>query len=148
MKLIEAITQEHADMLASFAGAAFEEAGTDPIPPGGPIMLWLIDSPEGIIGSCGIYGINWQARRCRGMIYIVPEQRGNGLAVMAHKLLESKVFDELNLRRLEGVVRSDNASMIALMESVGCTKEGELMDVSYEMGRYRSYILYRFMKES
>jgi RimJ/RimL family protein N-acetyltransferase len=147
MRLIEATTQDELSLLKRFTTDGYNESGTDPIPPDGPVMVWLIDTPEGVIGSVGVYGVNWPSRRCRGMIYIVPEYRGNGLASMAHRLLEKKVFEDLNLRRLEGVVRSDNASMTALMESVGCIKEGELKDVSYEAGKYRSYLLYRFMRE-
>ena len=147
MRLIEANTQDQLDALSVFNAQARDESGTDPVPPNGPMGAWLIDSPDGLIGSVGIYGVNWTARRCRGMIYISPTHRGNGLAALAHKLLEAKVFDEFNLRRLEGVIRDDNAQMIALMESVGAVREGELKDVSYEDGRYRTYLMYRFMRE-
>ena len=147
MKLIEASTQEDVALLASYARQAIEESGGDPIVPNGPSAFWLIEGPDDFVGSAGVYGIDWQARRCRGMLYITPENRGNGLSIMAHKLLEEQVFNRMNLRKLEGVVRSDNAPMIALMESVGCEKEGELKDVSYEAGRYRSYILYRLMRK-
>jgi RimJ/RimL family protein N-acetyltransferase len=102
---------------------------------------------EDLIGYCELDGIIWPQRVGWAAIGLGdPAQRGKGYGVEAMRLLLRFGFDELNLRRIQLTVFSDNESAIRLYEKLGFQREGIFREFLQRDGQLYDMLLYGLLR--
>jgi ribosomal-protein-serine acetyltransferase len=79
-----------------------------------------------IIGGCGISEISEINKRANLGYWVRSDRTGQGIAVVAAKLLAKWGFDALGLRRIEILVAAENARSLRVAEKAGAKREGVL----------------------
>jgi UDP-4-amino-4,6-dideoxy-N-acetyl-beta-L-altrosamine N-acetyltransferase len=94
------------------------------------------------IGHCGLYYIDWIARKAEFSIYIGDmDYRGKGIGSDALKTLIKYGFEELNLNKIWCEVYSNNKA-INIYRKIGFVDEGILRQNAVKNGKYvDSYVL-------
>lgn len=97
------------------------------------IHLVITDAPTGRM--VGAIGLNLHLDREAGEVgyWVVPGDRGQGIAPAAVALLARWAFEDLQLARLELIIHVDNALSQTVAAKAGFSREGVL----------RSYLLHR-----
>jgi len=76
------------------------------------------------LGSVILHGFRWWASQAEIGYWVLPEERGKGLAARAATLLAQWAIEELGLSRVEASVPVDNEASRKSIERAGFTREG------------------------
>lgn len=98
-------------------------------------------------GSIGFLYIDWDARKTEIGYWLGDEYLGMGLATKAAKAFINHSFEELDLRKVEINVASENGPSRAIPERLGFTKEGSIRNYEKVNGDYHDRILYGLLKD-
>lgn len=92
------------------------------------------------IGAVNLFDIE---QRCGEVSYwILPEHRGDGRATDSMSLLLDYAFDTLDLHRVCAQTLASNRASIALLETLGFVREGELRDHDFVRGEREDIYYY------
>lgn len=97
-------------------------------------------------GSIGFLYIDWDARKTEIGYWLGDEFLGKGIATKAVKVFINHSFEELNLRKVEINVASENLNSRAIPERLGFTKEGSIRNYEKVNGYYHDRIIYGLLK--
>lgn len=103
-----------------------------------PLVIEILtDERWEAIGNCGLFDIDWRARRAEFGILIGAKQHWDkGYGTEALGLLVRHGFGTLNLNRIMLRVFADNARAIRAYEKAGFVQEGCLRQGHYHLGAY------------
>jgi RimJ/RimL family protein N-acetyltransferase len=101
------------------------------------------NQPLGIISFFNMNSLN---RSAELGIIIDPDERKNGYAVEALKLLISYLFKFRNLNKVYAETADYNSSSIRLLESVGFKLDGRLRNHHYFNDEYHDKLIYSFLR--
>ncbi|MFF2091807.1 GNAT family N-acetyltransferase [Paenibacillus sp. NPDC058174] len=100
-----------------------------------------------IAGSIGFIYMDWSARKTEIGYWLGDEYLGKGLVTKATTLFINHSFKELDLRKVEINVASENLKSRAIPERLGFTAEGTIRNYEYLNGEYHDRIIYGLLKE-
>lgn len=90
-----------------------------------------------LVGSCGLFNIEWMNRSCELGIMIGDKSVWNkGYGAERTRLLLQHGFDTLNLNRVYLRVYSSNPRAIRTYEKSGIVLEGTMRQAVYRQGKY------------
>lgn len=100
-----------------------------------------------IAGSIGLLNIDWESKRTEIGYWLGSKFEGIGLMSKACKVLITHAFSELDLRKIEIGVATNNMKSRAIPERLGFTVEGIIR--SYEMlhDQYLDRVIYGLIKD-
>lgn len=102
---------------------------------------------EQYIGQIDLFRIDWKNRAAEmGIVIGVKELLGIGFGSEAIKLLQSFVFNRMNLNRLQLEVHDYNDRAIRCYAKCGFKEEGRLRQKHFMNGRYTDTILMSILK--
>lgn len=99
-----------------------------------------------LAGYLGLDAILWNHGVCWLEMAIAPAEQGRGFGGEALRLALNFAFGELNLRRVQLTVFSDNARAIALYEGVGFRREGTFREFLHRDGVLTDMLLYGVLR--
>jgi RimJ/RimL family protein N-acetyltransferase len=99
------------------------------------------------VGVVELPTVNRSAGHATLGYWIVPDQQGNGYASEATRLLVDYAFDQLRLHRVQATVFAFNEPSIAVLETLGFTREGTRRDYAFVDGQYRDEHLYALLAD-
>lgn len=102
---------------------------------------------EQLIGSCGVYNINWTNSTCLVGISISEKWHGKGLGTDAMQTLISFIFDYIAINKIKLQVFSFNEGAIRSYEKCGFTKEGTLRNEIFRFGKFHDIIVFGLLRE-
>jgi RimJ/RimL family protein N-acetyltransferase len=103
---------------------------------------------EAYIGQIDLFKIDWKNRYARlGIVIGCAENRGQGYGSEAIRLIQSFVFERLNLNKLELDVHDYNRPAIRCYQKCGFKEEGRLRQTFYINGHYTDMIVMGILKE-
>ncbi|MGO9622792.1 MAG: GNAT family N-acetyltransferase [Desulfobaccales bacterium] len=109
-------------------------------------MVWAIDYNNNHIGNVGLYKIDFLHRRAEAWGYIGDKSlRGRGLGKEAFSLLLHYGFNSLDLNKIYLHVGRENQVAIAMYQSLGFVKEGDLAQEYFIRGSFRDVIRMRLL---
>lgn len=100
-----------------------------------------------LAGSIGFLYIDWGARKTEIGYWLGDEYLGKGLATQAAKVFINHSFKELDLRKVEINVASENVTSRAIPERLGFTKEGSIRNYEKVNSDYHDRIIYGLLKD-
>jgi RimJ/RimL family protein N-acetyltransferase len=116
----------------------------------GTALAGVVVAPDDgrLLGSAGIHEID-RERTGRAQIgyWVVPAERGAGVATRAVRLLSAWAFEALGLARLEITVEPINAASVAVAERAGFTREGLLRSYMPAGGMRRDMLMYSLLPD-
>lgn len=95
-----------------------------------------------IVGSIGLFHLNWSSRCGEIGYWLAPPARGRGIMHRSVGALVSHAIVTLELRRIEIRCVVENAVSRAVAEGLGFTFEGTLNDAYLLHGAFRNIALY------
>jgi RimJ/RimL family protein N-acetyltransferase len=100
------------------------------------------------VGTCGLYLIQWLARRAQFNILIgEPSAWDKGYGSEAARLILAYAFDVLNLNSVQLGVNADNARAVRSYEKVGFVREGVRRQFVYRNGRYYDSVMMSVLRD-
>jgi RimJ/RimL family protein N-acetyltransferase len=100
------------------------------------------------VGTCGLYLIQWMARRAQFNILIgEPSAWDKGYGTEAARLILAYAFDVLNLNSVQLGVNADNARAVRSYEKVGFVHEGVRRQFVYRNGRYYDMVMMSALRD-
>jgi RimJ/RimL family protein N-acetyltransferase len=100
------------------------------------------------VGTCGLYLIQWMARRAQFNILIgEPTAWDKGYGTEAAHLILGYAFDVLNLNSVQLGVNADNARAVRSYEKVGFVHEGVRRQFVYRNGRYYDSVMMSVLRD-
>jgi RimJ/RimL family protein N-acetyltransferase len=100
------------------------------------------------VGTCGLYLIQWVARRSQFNILIgEPDAWNRGFGTEALCLLVAYGFDRLNLESISLGVNAENKGAIRSYEKAGFTHEGRRRKFVYRNGKYYDSLMMSILRE-
>ena len=103
--------------------------------------------PVGMISLIDIDMVHLRAEPARFLIGEPDAVRGVPAAIESMKLLYQLAFDELKLRRIHGMVASDNVLMVKWQKFLGMQEEGRLRDHYFLGGRFQDAVLLGLLED-
>lgn len=100
-----------------------------------------------IAGSIGFLYIDWSAKKTEIGYWLGDRFTGKGLATKAVKQFIDHSFNELDLRKVEINVASNNLKSRAIPERLDFTQEGIIRNYEYLNGEYHDRVIYGLLKE-
>jgi diamine N-acetyltransferase len=95
----------------------------------------------GLIGNCGLFGINWVVRSAEAGLFIGDKSCWNqGFGTEVMRLLLQYGFGILNLNRIFLRVDEANRGGIRAYEKAGFVHEGRLRQGTFQNGEYRDML--------
>ena len=79
-------------------------------------------------------------------LVILKEHRGKGYGKAAMSILFEYAFNERRLHKFEGYCLDDNIASLKMMESLGCTLEGNSRECVFMNGKYHNRLLYSLLE--
>ncbi|MEB2301493.1 GNAT family N-acetyltransferase [Lysinibacillus xylanilyticus] len=104
-------------------------------------------SSNELIGSCGVYGINWKNSTCFVGISIGEQWHGKGLGTDAMNTLIHFIFNYISINKIKLQVFSFNKGAIRSYEKCGFTKEGSLRNELFRFGQFHDVLLFGLLRE-
>lgn len=86
--------------------------------------ICLVDSPEKLIGACGVNDLEREHRRCEIGYWLLPRFWSHGYAAEAVSAIVQHVFHSMGLHRIGADVDVGNGASEALLQRVGFMREG------------------------
>ena len=100
------------------------------------------------VGTCGLYLIQWVARRAQFNILIgEPSVWDKGFGTEATRLVVGYGFDTLNLESIQLGVNADNDRALKSYEKTGFVHEGRRRKFVYRNGRYYDLVVMGIVRE-
>lgn len=100
-----------------------------------------------LIGSCGVFQINWKNSTCEVGIAIAKDQQGKGFGTDAMQTLISFIFNYIPVHKIKLQVFSFNQSAIRSYEKCGFIKEGKLRNEIFRFGTYHDLYLFGLLRD-
>lgn len=111
-------------------------------------ISYIIEVDGKPIGTCGLYLIQWRARRAQFNILIgEPESWGKGYGTEALRLLLDHAFNVLNLNSVNLGVNAENKGAIRSYEKAGFSRDGVRPEFIYRNGRYYDLVVMTILRE-
>jgi RimJ/RimL family protein N-acetyltransferase len=86
--------------------------------------------------------------RCWNLgISLLPEARGKGYAVPAHRALVEYLFAHTTYERIQASTELDNVAEQRALERSGFTREGVLRRAAFRDGAYRDMVLFSILRD-
>jgi ribosomal-protein-serine acetyltransferase len=101
---------------------------------------------ETMIGSIGLYSIDFFNRISRIGYWIDEDHEGKGLITAGARVLIDHAFDDLHLNRIEIRCAPDNTASRAVPHRLGFTEEGLHRQVLAIHGGFQDLIMYALLK--
>lgn len=79
---------------------------------------------------------------------LLPEHRGHGVGLAAHRLLVAHLFSVTRAHRLEAFTDGGNAAEQKTLERVGFHREGVMREVTWRDGGWRDEVVYALFRPS
>lgn len=96
-----------------------------------------LDGGWQLIGSCGLFDVNWRSRKAEiGIMIGRKDLWSKGYGSEAMRLIMKHGFETLNLHRLYLKVYATNPRAIRAYEKVGFVLEGRLREATFDNGVY------------
>lgn len=111
------------------------------------ILFAAINKNGAHIGNCSISNIDWINRRCTYGRLIWNEKKTNGLGSEILKLLQSYIFNTLNLNSMYTGVVSENTASIKSNLKCGMKIAGKYEESFFRDNRYYDTILFSLTKK-
>jgi RimJ/RimL family protein N-acetyltransferase len=113
------------------------------------VVFAMCDANDGaIVGTCGLYSIDWIVRRAQFNILIgEPRAWNRGLGTEATELILEYAFSKLNLAVVHLGVNADNERAIRAYEKAGFVREGLRRRFIYRNGRYYDLVYMGILRE-
>jgi RimJ/RimL family protein N-acetyltransferase len=115
-------------------------AGTD-------LATLIVDVEDGrrLLGAVGIHGINPETGRSSAGYWLAADERGQGYATRALRLLCRYVFDELGVERVELWIEPANHPSMRVADRSGFRREGLLRSFMSVGGERRDMLMYSLL---
>jgi RimJ/RimL family protein N-acetyltransferase len=95
-----------------------------------------------VIGHVGLYNIDFRVRKAEFAILIAGEDnQGKGYGSLCTKFMIDYAFDELNIRKINLSLLSENKRAVSMYNKIGFLQEGILRNDQYKNGKYHDVIL-------
>lgn len=99
-----------------------------------------------LIGNCGIRRAAADDHEAEIGYELAPDEWGHGYATETVREIVRFGFEELGLHRIAAWTVADNTASARVLEKVGLTLEGRLVDKEQYKGRYWDVLLYGIVK--
>jgi len=99
-----------------------------------------------LVGTIGLYNINWVHRLATWRIRLSPVVQGKGIGYEASSMVLEYGFKTLNLHKMQSSSFADNKAIVKLLQKLGCKEEGILKSHFYNDGEYADVILFGLLK--
>ncbi|ODV56165.1 GNAT family N-acetyltransferase [Lysinibacillus fusiformis] len=99
-----------------------------------------------LIGSCGVFAVNWQNSTCSVGISIGQQWQGKGFGTDAMKTLIEFIFQYMAIQKIKLQVFSFNTAAIRSYEKCGFTKEGHLRNEIFRFGTFHDIIVFGLLR--
>ncbi len=110
--------------------------------------LAVIDPVSGrLLGAVGLTAFDDTHRRAELGYWTAPEERRNGVATSAARLLARWAFDALGLQRLQLLPEPVNMASVRVAEAIGAEQEGLLRDHLLIAGARRDVLIYGLLPD-
>jgi RimJ/RimL family protein N-acetyltransferase len=99
-----------------------------------------------LIGTIGLYDINYKHQRAKWNLRIDPEHWRQGLATEAIKPFLEYVFNTMNLNKLMGDCFAENIAEVNNLTKLGFKQEGVWKEHYFHKGKFRDSIQFVMLK--
>ena len=112
------------------------------------VLSIFLKGEEGLelVGTIGLYNINWVHRLATWRIRLSPVVQGKGIGYEASSMVLEYGFKTLNLHKMQSSSFADNKAIVKLLQKLGCKEEGLLKSHFYNDGEYLDVILFGLHK--
>ena len=100
-----------------------------------------------LIGSCGVFAINWKNSTCFVGISIGSKWHNKGFGTDAMNTLTSFIFNYIHVHKIKLNVFSFNTSAIRSYEKCHFSKEGTLRNEIFRFGSFHDVHVYGLLRE-
>lgn len=100
-----------------------------------------------LIGSCGVFAINWKNSTCFVGISIGNEWHNKGFGTDAMNTLISFIFNYIHIHKIKLQVFSFNANAIRSYEKCYFSKEGTLRNEIFRFGSFHDVHVFGLLRE-
>jgi RimJ/RimL family protein N-acetyltransferase len=100
-----------------------------------------------LIGTIGLYNIDFRHRRATLRTRLSLEYQGKGLGKEAVIILLTYAFNTLNLQKIESNKFADNLASVKFGIQLGSKQEGRLRRHFFHDGIYKDVLLFGILKE-
>jgi len=98
------------------------------------------------VGQIAFYSYNPLNQSAALGVIVDPDQRRNGFATDAMRVLVKYLFKHRNLNKVYAETPKFNTAAVALLESIGFKKDGALRNHHYYDGEYYDQLVYSFLR--
>lgn len=89
-----------------------------------------------VVGTIGVYGVDWKKGTCQVGISIGPDFQGRGYGTDSMRVLIDFIFTYMRVNKIKLEVYSFNPKAIASYEKCGFRVEGTLREELFRFGSY------------
>ncbi len=107
-------------------GRQMEEAGSERRSGTRARLSIMEHSSEQFRGGIVVHNVDWENARAELGVWVIPQERGKGLARAALRLAAGWLFESCRLARLELLTEPDNEPMLRAAQGAGFVREGVL----------------------
>ena len=100
-----------------------------------------------LIGSCGVYAINWKNSTCFVGISLAADCQGQGYGTDAMQTLISFIFNYIHINKIKLQVFSFNEQAIRSYEKCGFITEGILRNEIFRFGQFYDVHIMGILRE-
>ncbi|WP_078380580.1 GNAT family N-acetyltransferase [Sutcliffiella halmapala] len=100
-----------------------------------------------IAGSIGFLYVDWSAKKTEIGYWLGDNYKGKGLAIKSVKHFIEHAFNDLNLKKVEINVASNNIKSRAIPKRIGLREEGIVRNYEFLNGEYHDRVIYGLLKE-
>lgn len=102
---------------------------------------------EELIGSCGVFAINWKNSTCYVGISLASEWQNKGIGTDAMNTLISFIFNYIPIHKIKLQVFSFNANAIRSYKKCYFEQEGILRNEIFRFGKFHDVLLFGLLRE-
>ncbi|MEH6849840.1 GNAT family N-acetyltransferase [Bacillus pseudomycoides] len=100
-----------------------------------------------LIGSCGVFAINWKNSTCFVGISIGTKWQNKGFGTDTMNTLISFIFNYIHINKIKLQVFSFNANAIRSYEKCHFVKEGTLRNEIFRFGKFHDVYIFGLLRE-
>jgi RimJ/RimL family protein N-acetyltransferase len=115
-------------------GRRIEEAGARGQDGSGVRFTIVVPGDDTLRGQIDVHRVDWDNLRAEAGIWVLPGERGHGLASRSLPVLACWLFERCRLERLELLTEPENTRMISAARRAGFIEEGVLRAYVRERG--------------
>jgi ribosomal-protein-alanine N-acetyltransferase len=105
-----------------------------------------VASSDSVVGTCTIFGLDREHRRCELGFFLARRFWGQGIAFRALGALLRFAFDELALHRIEADADPRNERSLRLLERLGFRREGLLRERYLVGGELQDAVVFGLLR--